>query len=106
MGTGIYTLTTEKFEEQCNTVKDVLLRTLFNEGLISIEIHNDFVKNYSFIIRKPSFFSHFWKTFFNHDRETYILVKQQSFRDEGEPDEDDNRAKLKVVDFNNDKKED
>ena len=105
MSTGIYTLTTEKFEEQCNTVKDVILRTLFNDGLISIEVHNDFVTNYAFIIRKPSFFSHFWKTLFNHDRETYILVKQQSFKEE-DPDEDDNRAKLKVVDFNNDKKED
>ena len=106
MGTGIYTMTTDKLEQQCNTIKDILMRKLFDDGLISIEVHNDYVSNYAFIIRTPSFFSSFWQKLLNHDKETYILVKQQSFRDEGEPDEDDDRAKLKVVDFDNHKKED
>jgi hypothetical protein len=104
MNTGIYTLTTDGLEQQCNSVKDILLRKLYDDGLISVEEHNDFVTNYAFIIRKPSFFGSFWNKILKHDHTTYILVKQQVFKESDESD-DDNTPKLKVIDLNNHKKE-
>ncbi len=89
MNVSTYTLSTEQLEEQVNIVKTDLLIRLYNKGLIDEKAFNIYMKNYAYIIRKPSFFGKIWLDIFNSkDTNRYILIKQVSFKEPKEPKEE------------------
>jgi hypothetical protein len=90
-----YTLLPEELEEEINKVKIILLNHLLNNKLISIHVYNDMIQNYGIIIKKPSFFSSWWKS--RKDVKQYILVKQVNMV----VDKEDTASKLNVVKFEN-----
>jgi hypothetical protein len=99
----LYSLTTEQYEKEINVGRLIILRELYNKEIITEDVYNDYTLNYAIIIKKASFFSSFWKKFYNDSKERYILVKQQTLVEhDDEPNE--KKADLKVVEF--DKKED
>lgn len=93
-----YNLTTEEFEIEVTKVKDVIIEYLFRKDFISHGVYYDMTKNHGILIRKPSFFSHWWKSKKEVNVLQYIIVKQVNVKD---PDKDINKTKpvLNVVDL-------
>ncbi len=89
----IYNLTNEHLEEEVTGVKDIVIHYLYKNGHITAEVYKDMRLNHAVIIRKPSFFSKWWKSIINKTDNVpqYVLVKQVSLI---EPDKDKNKEKL------------
>jgi hypothetical protein len=103
MYTTVYSLTSEQYEKEVNVGRFIILRELYDKGIIELDVYEDYINNYAIIIKKASFFSSFWEKFYSDNKERYILVKQQTLVEhDDEPNE--KKAELKVVEF--DKKED
>jgi hypothetical protein len=97
-----YNLTTEELETEITKIKNILLEYLYNKKLISHEVYSDMTKNYGFIIKKPSFFSRWWKSKKNINQLQYVLVKQVSITEPNE-NEEKPKPKLNVVELNKNK---
>lgn len=102
----LYQFTLEELEEQCNTLRRILIDKLHKDGLISRETYEDYMLNMAIIIRKPSLFNTFWNGVLKQkDQTSYILVRQNSFVDDmNDPPEDNKKTKFKVVDLDKHKK--
>jgi hypothetical protein len=105
----LYQFTTEELEEQCNTLRRILIHKLNKDGLISQETYEDYMLNVAFIIRKPSLFNTFWNTVLKQkDQTSYIMVRQDSFVDDMNEDPEDpennKKAKFEVIDLDKHKK--
>lgn len=96
---NVYSLTTEDYEREINVGRMIILNELYKQDIIEEDVYKDYTNNYAIIIKKSTFFSSFWKKFYNDGKERYILVKQQTLveHDNG-PEEKKND--LKVVKFN------
>ena len=94
----IYNLTTEQYEKEINVGRLIILGELYNKGIIEEDVYKEYAHDYCIVIRKPSFFSRFWKTFYKDDKERYILVKQMSLIEHDE-NEEDGKPDLKIVKF-------
>jgi len=96
---NLFSLSTEDLEIEINKGRYILLVSLYNNGLISKEVYEDYYRNHAIIIKRPSFFSDFWKKRFNKDERRYILIKQKSLPEPNNNKPDDKKADLKVIDF-------
>jgi len=98
-----YELETEELETEVTKVKNIIIEYLFNKKLISHEVYLDITKNYGIVIKKPSFFSQWWKSKKEINQLQYIIIKQVSIEDPGEEIEKP-KSILNVVDLNKNKK--
>ncbi len=96
-----FNLMTEELEEEVNKVKIVILNHLLRNDLISKTVYNDMTRNYGIIIKKPSFFSSWWKSNKRKNVNEYVLVKQVSIFES--IDKEDPSPKLNVVKFDSKK---
>ena len=97
-----YNLTKEELEQEVNKTKIVILTHLLNNKLISTQVYNDMNRNYGIIIKKPSFFSSWWKSKKDINYLQYVLVKQVSITEPNE-DEEKPKPKLNVIELNKNK---
>lgn len=102
MNSIYYTLTNEELEGEANKVKALIISYLYNNDHITTEVHDNIQLNYGIIIKKPSFFSRWWKTKKVKDVDQYMIVKQLSIVEVDEK-EKDPKSILNVVKFDNNK---
>ena len=95
-----YNLTTTELEVEANKVKELIIDHLYKNGHITAKVHEDMKLNHAIIIRKPSFFSKWWKTKKVKDVTQYVIVKQITIV---ESNEKEPKSVLNVVKFDNGK---
>ena len=71
-----------------------MLEHLYSDGIITAEDYKHYSMNYAIIIRKPSFFSNFWK---KDNPAKYTLVKQLSWSDKKITENKKQQKKLEVI---------
>lgn len=101
----LYSFTTEALEQQTGVIKNLLLNFMVYKGMISQDVYDDLEDNYAIIVKKPTFFGSIWnKWLMRADRESYIIVKQQSLTQmERREDKEEKDKTLKIVKPNKDK---
>jgi len=84
----VYYADNDDFEYAANCGMNVLLKELYNAGVITEEQFQDYSVNYAVVLKKPGFFNKWWNKIKGFkDTGYYILVKQFSLVDDNEYEE-------------------
>lgn len=74
-----YAMDAESLSINCTIAKDLVVERLYLEGHISEAVLNDYLENYSIILKPPSTFNSIWsKLTSTPTEERFILVKNMS----------------------------
>ena len=81
----IYTLDSEELERYVNKFMKFFITHLLDCNYLNPKIAEEYLLDYCIIIKKPSFFNHFWRKYLSKEDEKYgkevrrfIIVKQMS----------------------------
>ncbi len=76
----IFRWTTEEFEGNITTAKNVFVTYLYDSKYLTFEQAQDLTLNTAILVKKPTFFSGLWKHFNkkDHDNLQFIVIEQKT----------------------------